>query len=114
MPRPSHGPRKTLHNRFVRWAAKGAWQAAGEELAPAGGPPAEVLLDSTHVRAHRCATGGNGGSGSRRSASAADCRAAEALLQRLPADALIMADRAQDTDAVRERIQARGAVPNIP
>jgi len=43
-----------------------------------------------------------------------DCRAAEALLPHLPPDALVMADRAYDTDAVRERIQAQGAVPNIP
>jgi transposase len=45
---------------------------------------------------------------------AADYRAAEALLQSLPPDALIMADRAYDTDTMREQIQARGAVPNIP
>lgn len=45
---------------------------------------------------------------------AADCRAAEVLLQRLPSGALVMADRAYDTDAVRDQIQARGAVPNIP
>ena len=66
-----YGPRKTLYNRFARWAAKGAWQAVFEALAVAGGPPAEVLLDSTHVKAHRCATGGKGGHGSRRSAPAA-------------------------------------------
>lgn len=66
-----YGPRKTLYNRFVRWAAKGVWQAVFEALAAAGGPPAEVLLDSTHVKAHRCAAGGKGGTGSRRSASAA-------------------------------------------
>jgi transposase len=65
-----YGPGKTLYNRFVRWAAKGVWQAAFEALAAAGGPPAEVLLDSTHVKAHRCAAGGKGGSGSKRSASA--------------------------------------------
>jgi len=65
-----YGPRKTLYNRFVRWAAKGVWQAVFAALAAAGGPPAEVLLDSTHVKAHRCAAGGKGGSGARRSASA--------------------------------------------
>jgi transposase len=45
---------------------------------------------------------------------AADCRAAELLLQHLPPDALVMADRAYDTDAVRAQIQDQGAVPNIP
>jgi transposase len=66
----SYGPRKTLYNRFVRWAAKGIWSELFHALAAAGGPAAELLLDSTHIRAHRCATGGKGGSVTRRSASA--------------------------------------------
>ena len=65
-----YGPRKTLYNRFARWAAKGVWADLFVALAAAGGPPAEILLDSTHIKAHRCATGGKGGSRSRRSASA--------------------------------------------
>lgn len=67
----SYGPRKTLYNRFVRWSAKGVWREVFEALAAAGGPPAELLLDSTHVKAHRCAAGGKGGSSPRQSASAA-------------------------------------------
>jgi len=66
-----YGPRKTLYNRFIRWSAKGVWQELFETLAAAGGPPAEVLLDSTHVKAHRCAAGGKGAFASRVSASAA-------------------------------------------
>ena len=65
-----YGPRKTLYNRFVRWAAKGLWQELFVILAAAGGPPAEVLIDSTHMKAHRSAAGGKGGPSSRRSASA--------------------------------------------
>ena len=65
-----YGPRKTLYNRFVRWAAKGVWQDVFHALADAGGPPAEVLLDSTHVKAHRSASGGKGGRRSRLSGSA--------------------------------------------
>src|SRR4051794_36671473 len=67
----SYGPRKTLYNRFVRWAAKGVWAELFHALAAAGGPPAEVLLDSTTMKVHRCAAGGKGGSARRRSASAA-------------------------------------------
>jgi len=59
---PCYGPRKTLYNRFVRWAAKGVWVDVFEAVAAAGGPPAEVLLDSSVVKAHRCASGGKGGS----------------------------------------------------
>ena len=66
-----YGPRKTLYNRFVRWAAKGFWQALFHALAATGGPPAAVLLDSTHIKAHRCAAGGKGGSKPRRSADRA-------------------------------------------
>ena len=60
-----YGPRKTLYNRFVRWAAKGVWTDIFHALATAGGPPAQVLIDSTAVKAHRCAAGGKGGSSPR-------------------------------------------------
>ena len=66
----SYGPHKTLYNRFVRWAAKGIWTKVFHALASAGGPAAEVLLDSTSMKVHRCATGGKGGNGRRPSASA--------------------------------------------
>jgi transposase len=61
-PREVYGPKKTLYNRFVRWAAKGVWVGLFETLAKAGGPPSQVLIDSSAVKAHRCAAGGEGGS----------------------------------------------------
>jgi transposase len=64
-----YGPRKTLYNRFVRWAAKGVWIDIFHTLAAAGGPPAEVLIDSSAVKAHRSASGAKGGSTDRRSAA---------------------------------------------
>ena len=57
-----YGPRKTLYNRFVRWSAKGVWTNVFQALASAGGPPAQVLIDSSAVKAHRCAAGAKGGS----------------------------------------------------
>jgi transposase len=39
-----YGPRKTLYNRFQRWAAKGVWASLFHALATAGGPPAELLI----------------------------------------------------------------------
>ena len=65
-----YGPPKTLHNRNVRWAAKGVWREVFETLAATGGPPAAVLIDSTHVKAHRSAAGGKGGRAPRQSVSA--------------------------------------------
>src|ERR1700675_4309005 len=64
-----YGPRKTLYNRFVRWAAKGVWSDIFHALASAGGPPEQVLIDSSAVKAHRCAAGGKGGNLARRSAA---------------------------------------------
>ena len=63
----AYGPHKTLHDRFVRWAAKGVWENVFTQLAEAGGPPAALMLDATHVKAHRCAAGGKGGPRRRRS-----------------------------------------------
>ncbi len=57
-----YGPHKTLYNRYVRWAAKGVWVDLFHALARAGGPPAQVLIDSSAVKAHRSASGGKGGS----------------------------------------------------
>jgi len=68
---PIYGPKKTLYNRFVRWAAKDVWTGIFHALASAGGPPAEVLIDSSAVKAHRCAAGGKGGNTPRRSAARA-------------------------------------------
>ena len=73
-----YGPYKTLYNRFVRWAAKGVWVDIFDILAAAGGPPAQVLIDSSAVKAHRCTSGGKGGSTIRPSVDrAADAPASE-------------------------------------
>ena len=68
---PDYGPKKTLYNRFVRWAAKGVWVGLFEALVQADGPPAQVLIDSSAVKAHRSAAGGKGGRKIRRSAARA-------------------------------------------
>src|SRR3978361_1621060 len=59
---PDYGPKKTLYNRYARWAAKGVWTALFASLAEAGGPPTQVLIDSSAVKVHRSASGGKGGS----------------------------------------------------
>jgi transposase len=57
---PEYGPMKTLYDRYVRWAAKGLWVGLFQGLAQADGPPDQVLLDSSAVKAHRSAAGGKG------------------------------------------------------
>jgi transposase len=61
-----YGPRKTLYNRFVRWADKGVWSRLFETLSTSDGPVLEVMIDSSAVRAHRSAHGGKGGLAPRR------------------------------------------------
>ena len=68
---PEYGPRKTLYNRFVRWAEKGVWTNVFHALAQADRPPAQILIDSSAVKAHRSAAGGKGGSKIRPSAARA-------------------------------------------
>lgn len=67
----AYGLRKTLYYRFVRWAAKGVWEDIFHALVPEGGPPEQVLIDSSAVETHRCASGGKGGNSARRSAALA-------------------------------------------
>ncbi len=52
-----YGPPKTLYNRFVRWSANGTFERIFEELARPQGAAAEMLMiDATHLKAHRTAS----------------------------------------------------------
>ncbi len=50
------GPHKTIYNRFARWSERGIWQRIFEAVAAPSGPPEQAALDSSHVKAHRCAS----------------------------------------------------------
>ena len=67
----AYGPPTTIYNRTNRWSRRGLWQRLFEKIAGAGEVPSELSLDSTHVKAHRSAAGGKGGSGARRSGARA-------------------------------------------
>jgi transposase len=51
----AYGPHKTLYNRFRRWAEKGVFQRIFAELAGIHANDGTVILDSTHIKAHRTA-----------------------------------------------------------
>src|SRR3954470_8835274 len=59
---PEYGPPTTIYNRFVRWARRGIWENLFRELAGNGRSADMQMIDSTHVKAHRSAAGGKGGS----------------------------------------------------
>jgi transposase len=64
---PEYGPYTTIYNRFVRWAERGIWENLFRKLAGNGRSAQLQMIDSTHVKAHRSASGGKGGSRNRRS-----------------------------------------------
>ena len=68
---PEYGPPTTIYNRFVRWAERGVWERLFRELAARGRSDDIQMIDITHVKAHRSASGGKGGSRNRRSAARA-------------------------------------------
>lgn len=61
----AYGPSTTVYNRFVRWARRGVWENLFRELAGKGRSADTLMIDSTHVKAHRSAAGGKGGSRSK-------------------------------------------------
>ena len=62
---PEYGPHTTIYNRFVRWARRGIWENLFRKLAGNGRSTDTQMIDSTHVKAHRSAAGGKGGSRNR-------------------------------------------------
>ena len=90
---PEYGPRKTLCNRFVRWAEKGVWTGAFHALTDAQCRPPVFML-----------TGGQ----------VTDCTAGAASLERLPDCDILRADKGYDANSIRRQVEERGAMPNIP
>jgi transposase len=51
----TYGPHKTLYNRFVRLSRMGVFDRIFAALAAEGGVPERLMIDSTHLKAHRTA-----------------------------------------------------------
>ncbi len=111
-------------------------------LASAGGPPVQILMDSSAIKTHRCASGGKYGeqyqaigrsrggrttkihaqTGELRRPVAflltgghvADCSAADTLLERMPPATIVNGDKGYDSNALRQKIKSLGAVAKIP
>ena len=63
-----YGPYTTIYNRFNRWSRQGLWFSIFEALTGHSGIYGLAAIDSTHIKAHRCAAGGKGGLSSKPSA----------------------------------------------
>src|SRR5258705_3920737 len=128
----AYGPPTTIYNRFVRWARRGIWENLFRELAGNGRSADTQMIDSTHVKAHRSASGGKGGSSSRLLAAreagatrrsthsqmtggeAHDCSVAERLIRRVKPSKHLLCDKAYDSAEWRDRLHGRGTKPVIP
>ena len=51
----AYGPHKTIYNRFIRWSRLGVFNRIFAELAAKGGKPDRLMIDATHLKAHRTA-----------------------------------------------------------
>ena len=51
----AYGPHKTLYNRFVRWSRAGVFDRIFAALAAEGAATETVMIDATHLEAHRTA-----------------------------------------------------------
>ena len=51
----AYGPHKTLYNRFMRWSRLGVFDRIFAALAGEGPKPERIMIDATHLKAHRTA-----------------------------------------------------------
>ena len=51
----AYGPHKTIYNRFIRWSRLGVFNRIFAELAAKAGEPDTIMIDATHLKAHRTA-----------------------------------------------------------
>ena len=51
----AYGPPKTIYNRFIRWSRMGVFNRILAELAGKAGDPDAIMIDATHLKAHRTA-----------------------------------------------------------
>ena len=50
-----YGPHKTIYNRFIRWSRLGVFNKIFAALAAKGGKSDQLMIDATHLKAHRTA-----------------------------------------------------------
>ena len=138
---PAYGPPTTIYNRYNRWSQRRVWQRIFQRMAAAGPIPDELSIDSSHVKAHRSASGSKRGSLKRSAARGVEERAkihaladdrgrpvAFALTPGNVADVVmaipllgavakpkrVLADKAYDADSLRRWLRQRKIRAAIP
>lgn len=67
----AYGPPKTLYNRWVRWSRLGVFARIFTELAAEGREVETIMIDATHLKAHRTASSLRGKKGDATASSGA-------------------------------------------
>jgi transposase len=52
---PADGPHRIIYKRFIRWSSLGVVNRIFAELAAKGGKPDQLMIDASHLKAHRTA-----------------------------------------------------------
>ena len=50
-----YGRHKTLYNHFIRWSRQGVFARIFASMAADAGTPTRLMIDATHLKAHRTA-----------------------------------------------------------
>jgi transposase len=138
-----YGPHKTLYNRSMRWSRIGVVCRIFESLVGEGPKPERLMIDATHLKAHRTPQalqqrGGTprgigptrGGLNSKLHAvtdgegrpimlmlsegQMSDDTGAKLLYAHLPAAETLIADKGYDSDEFRDALAAKGITTCIP
>ncbi|MEO0762869.1 MAG: IS5 family transposase [Pseudomonadota bacterium] len=140
----AYGRPKTLYNRWKRWSRLGVFARIMTELSGEARDLEGVMIDATHLKAHRTASsmgrskGGRGrligrtkgGLNSKlhvlsdakgrpismflTAGQRSDYTGARAMLASIPEAGTLIADRGYDADWFREALQDKGIAPCIP
>ena len=141
---PGYGPHKTIYNRFVRWRRLGVFNKIFSELASKASKSSRLMIDATHLKAHRTAASFSkkrtaprriertkGGLNSKLHAvcdgqgrpvvlmlseegQMSDYKGAALILSALPAAKELLGDRGYDADWFRKALDERGITACIP
>ncbi|MFK4874958.1 IS5 family transposase [Novosphingobium sp. ZW T3_23] len=138
-----YGPPKTIYNRFIRWSRLGVFNKIFSALSAKGGRPDQLMIDATHLKAHRTAASllkkglfprrigrTKGGLNSKLHAvcdgqgrplvmllsegQMSDYKGAALMLDALPRAKALLGDRGYDADWFRQALAQRDIAACIP